>query len=289
MITVISIGIVLFFTIHSVFHTYKQRERLTCMAGMMISMTIAMMSSIALGVILGVVAQPDLTIPTITAILAGMLAGYASGKPISLMAAMDGMLAAIMGGMMGAMLGAMLTVSSEIMLLFVDILFIFIMSVLNQLIDEESGRKSSQSAKMSKPFLGSVIGLLAGIVLIAALLFVEKGRAALSSPEEVTTGATEVQHILNGNEGVQIASIPVTPSGYGKQDVALKAGTSTPVMIDFVTESRTGCLRQIISKELGINALLEEGHNYITLKDPKPGTYTFTCGMGMYTGTIIIR
>jgi hypothetical protein len=52
--------------------------------------------------------QPDLEVPTIIAVLLGMVVGFAAGKPVSLMAAMDGMAAGIMGGMMGAMLGAML-------------------------------------------------------------------------------------------------------------------------------------------------------------------------------------
>lgn len=286
MISVLSILLVVLFTAYSTYYTYKRREKLTCMAGMMISMTIGMMSSIGLGVILGVVLKHDLTVSTMIAALFGMVAGYAAGKPISLMAAMDGMLAGIMGGMMGAMLGVMLTATSETMVLFVDIIFIFIMSVLIQLIDEEAGKARTDNRFLSKPFAGSVIALIGGLVIVALLLFAQNQTFG-SSSTEVGAPQTEVQTSSDGNEGYQIASIEVNPTGYGTQDIELKSGI--PTKIDFKTHRGAGCLRQVVSKELGINAILQEGDNYITLNDMKPGTYEYTCGMGMYGGTITIK
>lgn len=84
MMSALSLILIVLFTVYSIYYTYKRREKLTCMAGMMISMTIGMMSSIGLGVILGVILKHDLTLSTFIAILFGMVAGYASGKPISL-------------------------------------------------------------------------------------------------------------------------------------------------------------------------------------------------------------
>ncbi len=285
MILNLSIILIVLFTAYSTYYTYKRREKLTCMAGMMISMTIGMMSSIGLGVILGVILKHDLTVSTMIAILFGMLAGYASGKPISLMAAMDGMLAGIMGGMMGAMLGVMLT-TSETMVLFVDIIFIFIMSVLNQLIDEEAGKAKVDNRLLSKPFTGSVIALIGGLVIVAILLFAQNQTFG-SSSAAVGASQTEVETSSEGNDGYQIATIEVKRTGYGTQDIELKSGI--PTKIDFKTGKNTGCLRQLVSKELGINAILQEGDNYITLNDTKPGTYEYTCGMGMYGGTITIK
>lgn len=287
MLYVLSIILIVSFTSQTIYYTYKQRKKLTCMAGMMISMTIGMMSSIGLGVILGVILKYDLTISTLIAILFGMGAGYISGKPISLMAAMDGMMAGIMGGMMGAMLGVMLTVTSNTMVFFIDMIFIFIMSVLNQLIDEETGKTKTDNRMFSKPFVGSILALAVGIIFVSLMLFIQNQTTVSSSASEAGSFATEVQRSSEGNEGYQIGNIEVKPTGYGPQNIELKSGL--PTKIDFKTDKRAGCLRQVVSEELGINAILQEGDNYITLKNVKPGTYQYTCGMGMYGGTITIN
>ncbi|MGG3987018.1 cupredoxin domain-containing protein [Bacillus smithii] len=284
MLSILSISLIVLFTIYSIFYTYKRKEQLTCMAGMMVAMTIGMMSSIGLGVILGVILHHDLTISTIIAILFGMFAGYLAGKTISLMAAMDGMLAGIMGGMMGAMLGVML-ITSDIMILFVDIIFIFIMSILNQLIDDETGKARSDNRILSKPVLGSALTLIVGILLVGVLLFVQNHGNAFSNQSQPST--TEVQTTSEGNEGFQIATIEVNPTGYEPQNIEIRAGV--PTKINFKTDPNAGCLRQVVSKELNINAILQEGDNYITLKNVKPGTYQYTCGMGMYGGTITVK
>lgn len=287
MISGISLLIVVLFTAYSIFNTYKRREKLTCMAGMMISMTIGMMSSIGLGVILGVILNHDLTVSTFIAILFGMVAGYVAGKPISLMAAIDGMLAGIMGGMMGAMLGVMLTATSDTMVLFVDIIFIFIMSVLNQLIDEETGKVKADNRMVPKPFVGSLVTLVAGIAIVGLLLFVQNQKFASPTSVETESSATEVQTSNGNNEGYQIGTVQVARTGYGPQNIVLKSGV--PAKINFKTDGDAGCLRKVFSTDLGIDATLQEGDNYITLKEMKPGTYPFTCSMFMYGGTITIK
>ncbi len=138
MIMALSAVVLLGFTSYSIFRTFKRRRWLSCMAGMMIAMTVGMIASVAFGTIVGLMYQPDLTIPTVAAVLFGMVCGYLSGKPVSVMAALDGMLAGIMGGMMGAMLGVMTTQHPNVILLFVDVVLVFVFLVLQQLINEEA-------------------------------------------------------------------------------------------------------------------------------------------------------
>lgn len=288
------LGIVLdvLFTGYFIFATYKRREKLTCMTGMMIAMTIGMMSSLLLGLTLGILFKHDLTISTMISILFGLVAGYLTGKPISLMAALDGMLAGIMGGMMGAMLGVMLIVS-EAMLLFMIIIFVVILSVLHQVIEEESGKAKADNKLLSKPLLVSMLTLVAGVLIVGALLLVQRQdidyKPIFNQTESNSSGTkTEVQTTSEGNEGYQIGTINVTTSGYGSLNVPLKSGR--PTKINFKMNEDAGCLSQIVSKDLSINAaILTKGDNFITLKDIKPGSYTFTCGMGMYSGSITIQ
>jgi hypothetical protein len=285
MLPILSIIIVLSFTVFSVFYTYKRKEKLTCMAAMMIAMTAGMMSSLALGVMLGVILNHDLTTSTIIAILVGMAVGYIIGKPVSLMAALDGMMAGIMGGMMGAMLGVMLVVS-DIMVLFIDIIFIFVMCILIQLIDEETGKSKTTNEGVNKPFFGNALTLVLGVVLVGVLLFFQS-QGKVSSTQSPQNLQSEVQNSSAGNEGYQIATIDVSPTGYGPQNVVVKAGE--PTKLDFKTRSGISCTNSVISKALGINTQLKKGDNFITLKDLKPGTYQYTCGMGMCRGTITVQ
>ncbi|NBD23410.1 hypothetical protein [Paenibacillus glycinis] len=131
----------------SILYAYRRRAAISCMAGMMIAMTIGMMQSLAAGTIAGLLFPQDLAVPTAGAVLLGVLSGYLAGKPVSTMAALDGMLAGIMGGMMGAMLGVMLGKNAAMMVLFVDVLFLFIHLVLQQLIKEEAAQPNAAENK----------------------------------------------------------------------------------------------------------------------------------------------
>ncbi|MCZ8516278.1 hypothetical protein O9H85_28570 [Paenibacillus filicis] len=163
-----SMVVVIALTLYCMRLTYRNREKLTCMVGMMIAMTVGMMASITIGTFLGIL-QHDLVSSTIVSVLLGMLAGYWTGKPISLMASMDGMLAGIMGGMMGAMLGVMVLKTNTI-IMFVDVIFLFIMIVLIQMVNEEVGIKK-RSGKIGN---GSFVIIVMGIGIVGAILYLEK-------------------------------------------------------------------------------------------------------------------
>ncbi|HEY0827030.1 MAG TPA: hypothetical protein VGE40_02960, partial [Bacilli bacterium] len=131
--------------------TNKYKEKLTCMTAMMIAMTSGMMASLVIGTILGTLMDGELLSPTMISVIAGMGIGYFTGRPITLMAALDGMLAGIMGGMMGAMLGVMVIYQSpQATILFMAVIFIVVMLVLVKLIREEAGLTENKSKSVSK-------------------------------------------------------------------------------------------------------------------------------------------
>ncbi|WP_308634250.1 hypothetical protein [Paenibacillus silvisoli] len=159
----------------SIARTYIRSAFLSCMAGMMIAMTIGMMTSVTIGTIAGIVYPQDLTVPTAGAVLLGMVCGYLAGKPVSTMAALDGMLAGIMGGMMGAMLGVMIGKHAGMMVLFVDVIYVFIHMVVLQLIREQSqeGKNEAADGASSKqtPLLHPFVFGLGVFVLAAVFLY----------------------------------------------------------------------------------------------------------------------
>ncbi|WP_337035117.1 cupredoxin domain-containing protein [Paenibacillus illinoisensis] len=285
LLAILSMVMVVLFSAYMVLKTYKRKEKLTGMAGMMVAMTVGMMSSLALGVQLGIVFQHDLTIPSIIAILFGLGAGYFTGKPVSLLASLDGMLAGIMGGMMGAMLGVMIG-PSYIVVLFVDILFIFILSVALQLADQEAenSQKTNKSG-IGMPFIGGILTVAFGIVAVGATIFFqyqENQTSVVNSQES----QIEKHNSLQENSGYQIVSLDVKSDGFSQENIEVKAGI--PTKINFIKQTSYTCIRSVQSKELGIDVYLEKGDNFITLNDLKPGTYKFNCGMYMYHGTITV-
>ncbi|MFB5763238.1 cupredoxin domain-containing protein [Paenibacillus medicaginis] len=285
LLTILSMVMVVLFSGYIVLNTYKRKEKLTGMAGMMTAMTVGMMSSLALGVQLGIVFQYDLTVPSIIAILFGLGAGYFTGKPVSLMAALDGMLAGIMGGMMGAMLGAMLGFS-YIMVLFVDILFIFIMSVVLQLADQETGKTHiTKKSEITMPFIGGMLTVAFGIVAVGLTLFFHYQENQTSAIQSQSLQIQE-QDSLQENAGYQMVSVDVKSDGFGQGNIEVKAGV--PTKINFKKQTGFTCIRSVQSKDLGIDVYLEKGDNFVTLNDLKPGTYKFNCGMYMYYGTITV-
>ncbi|MGF6949012.1 putative membrane protein YfcA [Neobacillus sp. B4I6] len=279
-----SIILIVLLTTYVIYFTYQRRERLTCMTGMMIAMTNSMMVSISLGAILGTfIENKDLTIPTIASVLIGMVTGYATGRPVSPMAALDGLTAGIMGGMMGSMLGVMLQSSSiNLMIYFIDIIFALVMVFLLRLIDEESKAADREKAQYRKPLIANPILLVVILAFMGTLVF---GKGLFIPGQSEVTGQTKDKKITPASN--EIHEIQVKPTEYAPNNIVLKAGTSA--VLNFKTE-KVGCTGIIVSDELGFNVSLKENtDNYVNVKSLKPGTYHYSCGMGMYKGTVTVN
>ena len=120
----------------------SKKEKLSCTTGKMISMTNSMMTSLTIGTICGILLRDtDLTIPTIISMTIGIITGYLTGKPLSLMAVLEGLTAGIMGGMMGAMLGIMLQETYlNLLIYFIDVVFVLVTILLIKVIDQETSK-----------------------------------------------------------------------------------------------------------------------------------------------------
>ncbi|WP_188648415.1 hypothetical protein [Marinithermofilum abyssi] len=94
------------------------------MQGMVLSMGAAMMGSTLIGTILGIIFK-QMTWPTMVSVILGIGLGYLTGRPVHMVAALDGMLARIMGGLMGPMLGVMVANENPLVMVgFLDCVFI---------------------------------------------------------------------------------------------------------------------------------------------------------------------
>jgi plastocyanin len=257
---------------------------------MMISMTAGMMSSLLIGTVLGTLTEGQLVFPTINAVLAGMVVGFCTGKPISLMAALDGLMAGIMGGMMGAMLGVMvISQTPSIVVGFVDLIFVVVMLLLVKLIKEEADISKKQPVQADRKEMPSIRKwYILPIALVLFLVLVKTGETQNLFGSSATTSSTANPKVTGEQKnGYQEVVITVGQYGYTPEKVKVKAGI--PVKLRFQKDYPGGCLSYVIMKDFNIQQLLKQGETTVEFTPKQPGTFTYTCGMGMFAGTIIVE
>ena len=105
------------------------------------------------------------------------------------------------------------------------------------------------------------------------------GAAAKSG---VTGAPVEGKAQVSG--GVQAIAVKVGTT-YSPNIIKLKAGV--PAEITFGQGG--GCTAQVVSSDLGFSEDLSAGPKVVQLPALKAGTYSFSCGMGMVFGKIVVE
>ena len=76
-----------------------------------------------------------------------------------------------------------------------------------------------------------------------------------------------------------------TLAGYSPSALTARAGVPTELTVR--TNGTEGCTRAIVMRSFGIQKVLPvTGDTRIDLCQLEPGTYRYTCSMGMYSGSI---
>jgi len=96
---------------------------------------------------------------------------------------------------------------------------------------------------------------------------------------EATVGQAEV------SGDVQKITVDLSKGYYDPSVIELKAGV--PAEITFGQSG--GCTAQVQSQELGFYEDLTSGPKTIKLDGLTAGTYSFTCGMNMVSGSIVVK
>ena len=97
-------------------------------------------------------------------------------------------------------------------------------------------------------------------------------------------GASPVAAAATGG-GPQSVHI-VVDGGYVPSVVRVETGR--PVRLEFERRESSGCTEEVVMPDFGIRTFLPPHHTTAVLFTPrKPGTYEFTCGMGMVRGRVV--
>ncbi len=140
--------------------------------------------------------------------------------------------------------------------------------------------------------IGAVL-LFAGVLLVFSISGCTSASATTSASG--TTPADDASSASSSNgtssasvtmdDGVQKVDVSVNNRGYSPNAITLQAGV--PAEITFSKAS--GCLGVVQSSSLGFEATLSSGPQTVEIASPAAGTYTFACGMNMYSGTITVK
>jgi plastocyanin domain-containing protein len=119
--------------------------------------------------------------------------------------------------------------------------------------------------------------IAAGIGAIAWVnwyFFLAEGRKAAATAK---VGATGLQQAVIRVQG-----------GYSPSRVRLEAGR--PARLVFDRREDSDCSEEVVIPELGIRRFLPPHQRTgIDLPPARPGTYEFTCGMGMLRGSLVVE
>ncbi len=123
--------------------------------------------------------------------------------------------------------------------------------------------------------LDNVIVTLVGLALLGGIAWFFWGprrggfRAAVAS-----SGYQEAMVLVKG--------------GYAPDTIIVRAGK--PVRLSFRREESSACSEMVVFGDFGKSAKLPEGELVpVELPPAKPGTYEFTCQMGMLRGRLVVE
>ena len=130
----------------------------------------------------------------------------------------------------------------------------------------------------------AVVALL--MITFVGLLFsgMGKPRVADMPIDESIPISTGGQQAIGQVQEVAVRAL--ASGGYDNPTVAVKAGQA--VKFDFSADPRSGCGRQLIIDNVGVNLVSRNGETVSATFTPKtPGQYNFHCGMNMFRGVLV--
>lgn len=151
------------------------------------------------------------------------------------------------------------------------------------------------AARRSTAYLRGRLSLLTGaVVLVAGLVAINSGLVLNGSSFTLAgmwgdltgaNGAVPVAAPPVAADGIQRITIEAHDTGYAPSAITARAGVPTELTIR--TDNTQGCTRAIVMSSFGVQKVLPAtGDTLVDLGSLQPGTYRYTCGMGMYSGSI---
>lgn len=154
-----------------------------------------------------------------------------------------------------------------------------------------AGRMSFSMHALVNKFSGAVVLLLALLMLNNGLTLAGNGISlpalgAYASTGLVASEAGQQQVTAVQTQGAQEAYMEVDGYGYSPDALVVKKGVPVKWIVN-VTKL-TGCNQELVMREYGIDVMLKRGVQTIEFTPTRTGEVSFTCGMGMLRGKIVV-
>jgi sulfite exporter TauE/SafE len=152
------------------------------------------------------------------------------------------------------------------------------------------------TAKLAEGWQDTFLRIAAYALILMAVYSLNGALVVLNSPVTVQKLVQPVTYFFSDErfsdaptalvqDGVQQVLIAVSNHGYNPSYVKVKAGQ--PVQLTLATKETYSCAVAFRFPEFGISTFLNANDTQsFTFTPIKPGKYTYTCSMGMYTGVM---
>lgn len=289
-LSVFTIAIISFITGYSIYLLQRKKNKLANFSGIIVVMVISIMGALLSGYISGILSG-ELFLPVGLGMLIGFTLGFMAGQPIGILAVLCGSVTGILSGVMGALLGAILQFDNPTIMLGILLgLYVIILSLVIVFIIVDTNGKLSLDTQGISPF--NILS--AGLVLIALFLFLYSsdlvkipGKAEAAQTEETknTPAQTELDLTKETNPKIEMM---ITPTGYSPNVIKVKKGI--PVELNITNPGDNSCFSTFMMPDFNLNNVnLKAGTTKLSFTPDRSGEYTFTCGMNMFKGTIIVE
>ncbi|QCJ42268.1 hypothetical protein FAY30_10320 [Bacillus sp. S3] len=293
--SIISAVFVAIGTSYSIYLVYRHKNKLNNTPGMMISMVIAVITGLLSGSMIGITSGETFLVVGVSMII-GFVVGFLAGHPVGLLAILMGSIAGLMGGINGAILGVFLQFINPTILLGILLgFYIVIIGFVIVYIQVATNSKFSINTGELSPF--AIIG--GGIVLISLFLFMyssdivkipgknEPAETQAAQESSSQTGSTTEVDVTSASKPK--VKMLVTEKGYSPNVIRVKKGVPVEFEIENPLENNS-CLSTFMIPDFNINNVnLKFGTTNLSFTPGKTGEYTFSCGMKMFKGTIIVE
>jgi heme/copper-type cytochrome/quinol oxidase subunit 2 len=292
---IISAIVVAIGTGYSIYSVYRHKNKLANTSGIMISMVIAVITGLLTGSIIGIISGEIFLVVGVSMII-GFVVGFLAGHPVGILAILMGSISGLMGGIIGAILGAFLQFINPTILLGILLgFYILIIGFVIMYIFVESNNKLSLDTQELSPF--AIIA--GGVVIVSLFLFMySSDMVEIPGQSQTTQIATQQaaasQEVPKTEVDVTKESKPnvkmeVTTQGYTPNVIRVKKGIPVELEIKNPLDS-SNCISTFMIPDFNINNVnLKTGTTKLTFTPDKSGEYTFSCGMQMFKGTIIVE
>jgi heme/copper-type cytochrome/quinol oxidase subunit 2 len=293
--SIISAAFVAIGTGYSIYLVYRNKFKLANVPGIMISMVIAVITGLISGSIIGITSGETFLVVGISMII-GFVIGFLAGHPIGILAILMGSISGLMGGIIGAILGVFLQFINPTILLGILLgFYIVIIGFVIVYIFVESNNKFSIDTQELSPF--AIIA--GGVVLVSLFLFMYssdmvKIPGKSDSAQTQTTQdsnsqtATKTEVDVTGEKTPKIKML-VTEKGYSPNVIRVKKGVPVELEIQNPLKNNS-CLSTFMIPDFNVkNVNLKVGTTNLSFTPDKTGEFTFSCGMQMFKGTIIVE